>query len=37
MASGSQYQALLDMMDRPEPDNPGLVDLFARRPVRAKK
>lgn len=33
MVSGSQYQALLDMLDRPEADNPGLVDLFSRRPV----
>jgi uncharacterized protein (DUF1778 family) len=37
MVSGSQYQALLDMLDRPESDNPGLVDLFARRPVWARK
>ena len=37
MVSGSQYQALLDVMDRPESDNPGLADLFARRPVWAKK
>lgn len=25
MVTGSQYQALLDMLDRPESDNPGLV------------
>ncbi len=37
MVSGSQYQALLDMLDRPESENPGLVDLFARRPAWAKK
>ncbi len=37
MVSGSQYQALLDMMDRPDSDNPGLVDLFSRRPVWAAK
>lgn len=37
MVSGSQYQALLDMMDRPESDNPGLADLFSRRPVWAEK
>jgi uncharacterized protein (DUF1778 family) len=37
MVSGSQYQTLLDMLDRPESDNPGLADLFARRPVWAKK
>lgn len=33
MVSGSQYQALLQMLDRPETDNPGLEDLFFRRPV----
>ena len=31
--SGSQYQALLKMLDRPEKENPGLADLFSRRPV----
>jgi uncharacterized protein (DUF1778 family) len=31
MVTGSQYQALLDMLDRPAAENPGLVDLFARR------
>ena len=36
MVSGSQYQTLLDMLDRPESDNPGLTDLFARRPVWSK-
>lgn len=35
MVSGSQYQALLDMMDRPDTDNPGLAELFSRRPVWA--
>ena len=30
MVSGSQYQALLDMLDRPPADNLGLADLFAR-------
>ena len=33
MVSGSQYQALLDMLDRPEQENPGLADLFSRPPV----
>lgn len=37
MVSGSQYQALLEMLDRPESDNPGLSDLFSRNPVWAKK
>lgn len=37
MVSGSQYQAILDMLDRPESDNPGLADLFSRRPVWAGK
>lgn len=37
MVSGSQYQALLEILDRPESDNPGLADLFARRPVWAGK
>lgn len=31
MASGSQAQALLDLLDRPEQDNAGLKDLFSRR------
>ena len=30
MVSGSQYQAILDMLDRPEQENPGLADLFSR-------
>lgn len=33
MVSGSQYQSILDMLDRPEQDNPGLADLFSRPPV----
>jgi uncharacterized protein (DUF1778 family) len=37
MVSGSQYQALLEMLDRPESDNPGLADLFSRRPVWANR
>lgn len=37
MVSGSQYQAILEMLDRPESDNPGLADLFSRRPVWAKQ
>ena len=31
LVSGSQSQALLDLLDRPEQDNPGLKDLFSRR------
>ncbi len=30
MVSGSQYQALLDLLDRPAEDNAGLEDLFSR-------
>ena len=30
MVSGSQYQALLDMLDRPEQEHPGLNDLFSK-------
>lgn len=30
MVSGEQYQALLDLLDRPAQDNEGLRDLFAR-------
>ena len=37
MVSGSQYQALLEMLDRPETDNPGLSDLFSRSPVWVRK
>ena len=31
LVSGNQSQALFDLLDRPEQDNPGLKDLFARR------
>lgn len=37
LVSGSQYQAFLEMLDRPESDNPGLADLFSRRPPWAEK
>ena len=37
MVSAGQYQALLEMLDRPESDNPGLTDLFSRSPVWVKK
>ncbi|MBU3725078.1 MAG: DUF1778 domain-containing protein [Burkholderiaceae bacterium] len=37
MVSGSQYQALLKMLDRPESDNRGLADLFSRKSVWVKK
>jgi uncharacterized protein (DUF1778 family) len=37
MVSGSQYQALLDMLDRPESDNSGLAHLFSRESVWAGK
>jgi len=30
MVSGSQYQALMDLLERPSQDNEGLRDLFAR-------
>ena len=30
MVPGGQYQALLDMLARPESDNPGLAALFSR-------
>jgi uncharacterized protein (DUF1778 family) len=35
MVSGSQYQALLAMLDRPESDNSGLADLFSLQPIWA--
>lgn len=35
MVSGSQYQAILDVLDRLESDNPGLPDLFSRHPAWA--
>lgn len=31
MVSGGQYQALMDLMDRPEQPNAGLTDLFSRK------
>ncbi len=31
MVSGSQYQALMDLLERPEQANDGLRDLFARK------
>ncbi len=31
MVSGGQYQALLDLLDRPAQDSEGLRDLFARK------
>lgn len=31
MVSGSQYQALMDLLERPEQANDSLRDLFARR------
>ena len=37
MVSGSQYQALLNMLDPPESENPGLAHLFSRQPVWAGK
>lgn len=37
MVSGSQYQAILEMLDRPESDSSGLADLFSRRPVWTNK
>lgn len=33
VVSERDFQALLDLLDRPESDNPGLADLFSRRPV----
>ncbi len=30
MVSGNQYQALMDLLERPAQDNDGLRDLFAR-------
>lgn len=37
LVSGSQYQAFLEMLDRPETDSPGLANLFSRRPPWAEK
>jgi uncharacterized protein (DUF1778 family) len=31
MVSGSQYQGLMDLLDRPEQSNEGLHDLFTRK------
>ena len=31
MVSEGQYQALMDLLDRPEQANPGLADLFSRK------
>ena len=31
MVSGSQYQALMDLLERPEQANEGLANLFARK------
>lgn len=31
MVSGSQYQALMELLERPEQPNEGLRDLFARK------
>lgn len=31
MVSGHQYQALMDLLDRPAQDNQGLQDLFSRK------
>lgn len=31
MVSGSQYQALMDLLERPEQPNAGLADLFSRK------
>lgn len=31
MVSGSQYQALMELLDRPAEDNVGVRDLFARK------
>lgn len=31
MVSGAQYHALLDLLDQPEKDNPGLQELFSRK------
>lgn len=31
MVQGSQYQALMDLLERPEQPNAGLADLFSRK------
>ena len=37
MVSASQYDALMDMLDRPETDNPGLASLLSRPSVWTNK
>lgn len=37
MATGSQYQALMDLLDQPEQENEGLARLFARPAPWVKK
>ncbi|MCG5515136.1 MULTISPECIES: DUF1778 domain-containing protein, partial [unclassified Ectothiorhodospira] len=37
LVSGDQYQDLLEMLDRPESVNPGLDNLFSRRPPWVEK
>lgn len=32
MVAGEQYQAFLDLLERPEAENTGLADLFSRQP-----
>ena len=36
LVSGRQSKALLDLLDRPARDNPGLKDLFSHRPPWSK-
>jgi uncharacterized protein (DUF1778 family) len=31
MVSGTQYQSLLDLLEQPEQDNPGMKELFSRK------
>lgn len=31
VVSGTQYQTILDLLDQPEQDNPGVKDLFSRK------
>ena len=37
MLSGTQYQALMDLLDRPAQDNPGLQDLVSRKVPWSRK
>ena len=37
MVSANQYDALMDMLDRPETDNPGLANLLSRPSVWTNK